>query len=263
VRIAVYRYDRIGWTPNFDQTGSSLVPARFYCPDPPSDGIYRLKAGEAKHLSRVCRFGVGDEVEIFDGRGAATRTTIIALGNNWVDLTAAGESIPERAPQFPLVLASAVPKADRFDWLVEKATELGVGRLIPLVTERTVALPGASKISRLERTIIEASKQCGRARLMLIDPPTRWPAVVDGFGDSSRYLADPTGFPPCQLPAIRSGQPVILAVGPEGGFARAERESAVRAGWKPINLGVYTLRIESAALAGCAVLFSRAEGPLS
>ena len=74
LRIAVYRYDRIRYGPNFDQTRSSLVPARFYCPDPPSDGIYRLKAGEAKHLSRVCRLGVGDEVEIFDGRGIATRT---------------------------------------------------------------------------------------------------------------------------------------------------------------------------------------------
>jgi 16S rRNA (uracil1498-N3)-methyltransferase len=235
------------------------VPARFYCPDSPSEGIYRLKAGEAKHLSHVCRFRVGDEAEIFDGRGGAVRATVIALGNNWVDLTAVGEPIPERAPAFPLVLASAVPKSDRFDWLVEKATELGVGRLIPLITERSVVEPGASKISRLERTIIEASKQCGRTRLMDIDPPTRWPAVVDAFPDSSRYLADPTGFPPCQLPAIRSSQRVILAVGPEGGFTRAERESAERGKWLPFSLGVYTLRIESAALAGCAVLFSRAE----
>jgi 16S rRNA (uracil1498-N3)-methyltransferase len=237
------------------------VPARFYCPDPPSDGIYRLKDGEAKHLSRVCRLGVGDEVEIFDGRGCAARTTVIASGNNWVDLTAVGESIPERAPAIPLVLASAVPKADRFDWLVEKATELGVVRLIPLITERTVALPGASKISRLERTIIEASKQCGRTRLMRIDPPTPWLAVIDAFPDSARYLADRKGFPPCQLPAIPSGQPVVLAVGPEGGFTGAERESAVRAEWLTINLGVNTLRIESAALAGCAILFSRAEEP--
>jgi 16S rRNA (uracil1498-N3)-methyltransferase len=202
---------------------------------------------------------VGAEVEIFDGRGGATRATVIGLGNNWVDLTAGDELIPERAAAFPLVLASAVPKADRFDWLVEKSTELGVERLIPLIAERSVALPGASKISRLERAIIEASKQCGRTRLMLIDPPTRWPAVVDAFPNSSRYLADPKGFPPCQLPAIPCGQPVVLAVGPEGGFTRAERESAVRGEWLPINLGTYRLRIESAALAGCAVLFSRAE----
>ena len=74
------------------------MPARFYCPDPPSDGVYRLKAGEAKHLSRVCRLGVGDEVEIFDGRGGATRAKVIALGNDWVDLVAVGEPIPDACP---------------------------------------------------------------------------------------------------------------------------------------------------------------------
>lgn len=235
------------------------MPARFYCPDPASDGVHRLRDGEAKHLSRVCRLGVGDEVEIFDGRGAATRARVIALGNNWVDLTAVGEPIPERVPAFPLVLASAVPKADRFDWLVEKSTELGVGRLIPLITERTVVEPAATKISRLERTVIEASKQCGRTRLMLIDHPRRWPAIVDAFPHSSRFLADQSGIPPSKLPSVRSGQRVVLAVGPEGGFTPAEREIAARAGWLPISLGAHTLRIESAALAGCAVLFSRAE----
>jgi 16S rRNA (uracil1498-N3)-methyltransferase len=235
------------------------VPARFYCPDPPSDGVFRLKAGEAKHLSRVCRLIVGDEVEIFDGRGVAMRSRVIAIGKDWVDLSALGETIPERAPPFPLVLASAVPKADRFEWLVEKATEIGVSRLVPLISERTVVEPGANKISRLERTIIEASKQCGRTRLMAIDPPQRWAAVVDGFAGSSRFLADPKGVLPCQLRAIPSGQPVVLAVGPEGGFTPDERGTAVRAGWLPISLGVYTLRIESAAVAGCAVLFSRAE----
>jgi 16S rRNA (uracil1498-N3)-methyltransferase len=201
----------------------------------------------------------GDEIEIFDGRGAARRCRIIAVGASSVDLKAVGEAISERTPAFPLVLATAVPKADRLDSLVEKATELGVSRLIPLITERSVVEPGASKISRLERTIIEASKQCGRARLMAIDPPTRWSAIVGAFAQSLRFLADPNGMPPARFPAIACGQPVILAVGPEGGFTPAERESGERTGWYPISLGVYTLRIESAALAGCAVLFSRAE----
>ncbi len=235
------------------------MPARFYCPDPPTDGVYRLKAGEAKHLSRVRRLTAGDEVEIFDGRGNAIRSKVVAVANNSVDLAPLGEPIPERTTPFHLTLASAVPKADRFDWLVEKATELGVSRLIPLICDRSVVEPGASKISRLERTIIEASKQCGRARLMVIDPPTRWPAVVDSFPDSSRYLADAQGVPLNRLPAFAIGQPVILAVGPEGGFTTSEVAVSERAGWLPISLGVYTLRVESAALAGCAALFSKAK----
>jgi 16S rRNA (uracil1498-N3)-methyltransferase len=238
------------------------VPARFFCPDPPTGGCYRLKANEAKHLSRVCRIRVGDEVEIFDGLGFATRSRVSALGNDWVDLTALGEPIPEQVPPFPLVLASAAPKADRLDWLVEKATELGVAQLIPLVTDRTLVEPKASKISRLERTVIEASKQCGRARLMKIDRPTQWSTVVDSFPGSRRFVADAQGMVPKELPEIPRSQSVILAVGPEGGFTPAERDQAGRAGWLPISFGVNTLRIETAAVAGVAALFSRARSRL-
>ena len=237
------------------------MPARFYCPDPPSDGVHRLKAGEARHLSRVCRLGTGDEVEVFDGRGGATRAKVIALGNDWVDLIAVGAPIPDRLPPFPLVLASAVPKADRFDWLVEKATELGVERLIPLICERSVVEPGGSKISRLERAIIEASKQCRRARLMVLDSPIRWGQFAESNPGSLKFVADLEGAPVNQVQRIPSGQPVILAVGPEGGFTPVERDFAGRTGWHSINLGVNTLRIETAGVAGCAALFARAREP--
>ena len=237
------------------------MPARFYCPDPSSDGIHRLKAGEARHLSRVCRLGVGAEVEVFDGRGGATRAKVIAFGVDRIDLIAVGAPIPERVPPFPLVLASAVPKADRFDWLVEKATELGVERLIPLICDRSVVEPALSKISRLERTIIEASKQCRRSRLMVLEPPKRWSQVAESVPGSLKFLADLQGLPANQVQRIPSGQPVILAVGPEGGFTKAERELAGRMGWLGIDLGVNTLRIETAGLAGCAALFTRAKEP--
>ena len=92
-------------------------------------------------MSRVFRLGVGDEIEIFDGAGFATRSRVIALGNDWVDLTAVGEPILGREPPFLLILATAAPKADRLDWLVEKATELGVARLIPLISDRSVVEP--------------------------------------------------------------------------------------------------------------------------
>jgi 16S rRNA (uracil1498-N3)-methyltransferase len=223
--------------------------------------VYRLKAGEARHLSRVCRLGAGDEVEIFDGRGGATRAKVIALGVDRVDLIAVGAPIPERVPPFPLVLASAVPKADRFDWLVEKATELGVERLIPLICERSVVEPGSRKISRLERTIIEASKQCRRSRLMVLEPPVRWPLVAESVPQSLKFFADMAGVPTNLVERIPTGQPVILAIGPEGGFTEAERELAGRTGWLGIELGVNTLRIETAGLAGCAALFTRAKEP--
>ena len=196
------------------------MPTRFYCPNPPNDGVYRLSADEARHLRRVCRLGAGDETEIFDGRGFASCARVIGLGSDWADLTAIGEPIPEREPPLPLVLASAAPKADRLDWLVEKATELGVARLIPLVSDRSVVEPGSSKIARLQCTVIEASKQCGRARLMAIDPPARWSNVVHSFPDFSRFLADADGVSLTLVPRFRRDMPWFLQWAPRAGSRR-------------------------------------------
>ncbi len=235
------------------------MPARFYCPDPPSGGRIRLEGDEARHLSRVCRLGVGDVVEVFDGRGASFKSQVLGLGGDWVDLVTVGDPLAERLPPFSLVLASAVSKGDRFDWLVEKATELGVERLIPLVTERSVVEPGASKLARLRRTIIEASKQCRRNRLMVLDSPMRWANLTGSFPDSLKFVADPAGISGQRLEPIPASQAVILAVGPEGGFTPAEQTLAAEAGWRQISLSVNILRIETAGLAGCALLLARAQ----
>ena len=115
-----------------------IVSQRFYCPDPPRDGRFRLPADEVRHLTRVCRFAPGDRVEIFDGKGFATSALITEVGKDQAVLVAEGPPLQELAPPCPLTLATAIPKGDRFDWLVEKATELGVARLIPLITEHSV-----------------------------------------------------------------------------------------------------------------------------
>jgi 16S rRNA (uracil1498-N3)-methyltransferase len=200
---------------------------------------------------------VGDFVEVFDGRGLATRSEVVAVGDDWVELRIAGPLVPERPSPFALTLATAVPKGERFDWLVEKATELGVARLIPIVTERSVAEPGTSKLSRLRRSIIEASKQCGRNRLMVLESPVRWEPLIGSWHESGKFLADPEGSPVRRGLTISPGRAAILAIGPEGGFTPRERDLALQAGWSPITLSVNTLRIETAALAGCAVLFTR------
>jgi 16S rRNA (uracil1498-N3)-methyltransferase len=230
---------------------------RFYCPNPPRDGRIRLDADEARHMTRVCRLGLADRVEIFDGRGYAALCEIVAIGDDSVELGVRATLSP-RLPPLSLTLATAVAKGDRFDWLVEKATELGVERLIPLVTARSVVTPGPSKLIRLERSIIEASKQCRRHRLMVLDPPITWTELVASRPDGVRFLADPDGDPPTFWPTIVIGQEALLAVGPEGGFTDQERNLARECGWHAISLSVNTLRIETAGLAGCAALLSRA-----
>jgi 16S rRNA (uracil1498-N3)-methyltransferase len=233
------------------------VSDRFFCPVPPRDGRYRLGPEESRHLSRVCRLGVGDRVEIFDGRGFATGAEVVEDGGDCVVLVATGEPIPARQPSCSLVLATAVPKGDRFDWIVEKATELGVDRLIPIVAERSVVVPRGSKLERLRRSIVEASKQCRRASLMRLEEPLEWPRLVGAFPGASTFLADPGGTSPARWPAIPRGRQVVLGVGPEGGLTGAETELAANAGWFAIQLGYNTLRIETAGLAGCAALLAR------
>lgn len=233
------------------------MSARFYSPDPAQNGKLWLAADEARHLSRVCRLGVGDVVEVFDGMGHATNAEIVNVEHGRVELIAIGAPLDGPSIPFSLTLASAVPKGERFDWLVEKATELGVERLIPLVTDRSVVEPGVAKLDRLRRAIIEASKQCGRNRLMVLDAPVRWDEAVGLYADSIRLLADPAGLLSPRWPVISPGRSVVVAVGPEGGFTPLEKTTADQRGWLAIRLSSSTLRIETAGLAACAALLNR------
>jgi 16S rRNA (uracil1498-N3)-methyltransferase len=201
----------------------------------------------------------GEVVEVFDGRGYATLARVISVDSDWVELTAVGTPRPERVAPCRITLASAVPKGNHFDWLVEKATEVGVDRFVPLLTDRSIVEPGSGKLARLCRSIIEASKQCGRNRLMILESPVRWSDLVGTCADSRRFIADCSGTPVGPATAIPRGTPVILAVGPEGGFTDHEQALAQKSGWVPINLGVNTLRIETAGVIGCACLFMQAE----
>ena len=230
---------------------------RFYCPDSPQGGRFVLGPDESRHLARVCRLGAGDRVELFDGRGFATAAEVIAASPEKTELTPLGDPIPERKSRFAVTLVTAVPKGERFDWLIEKATELGVARLIPIVTVRSVVVPRGSKLDRLRRTIVEACKQSRRARLMELEEPLDWLDAVRRFPDGTRLLGDPSGRPSTLWPAVLPGSEVVLTVGPEGGFTEAERQLAIGSGWIPIRLGYNILRIETAGLAGSAALLAR------
>jgi 16S rRNA (uracil1498-N3)-methyltransferase len=235
---------------------------RFYCPDPPRDGLYKLPVDEARHLARVCRHIPGDRVEIFDGKGFATAALIVEIGKDSAMLTAQGTPLRELTPPCLLTLVTAIPKGDRFDWLVEKATELGVARLIPLLTEHSVVDPRDSKLERLRRTIVEASKQSRRSRLMVLDSPRGWAEVVRTTGRTVCLLAQPGGLPPAQWPRFDSHQEVTLAIGPEGGFSRQEQDLALAEGWVPIRLSSQILRVETAGLAGSAAILALCENLL-
>ena len=225
---------------------------RFYCPEPPVDGSAILEGDEARHLIRVRRVGIGGIRRDF--RRARLRPIaprLSALGRDRVELAILGPSESDHAADCSLTLATAVPKGERFDWLVEKATELGVARLIPLVTERSVVDPRSAKLDRLRRVIVEAAKQCRRDRLMELDPPTAWDSLVRSSGrPSMRFVAHPGGRRIASLGLRPGADSAILAIGPEGGFTTVEVDRAIEAGWQAVGLGPTILRVETAALAG-------------
>jgi 16S rRNA (uracil1498-N3)-methyltransferase len=228
---------------------------RFYCPGPWVDGRAMLIGDEAKHLSRVRRVGVGERVELFDGQGRIAEAEVAEIGRDRVDLAILTEGPGGRELNGRLILATAVPKGERFDWLVEKATELGVTQLVPILTERSVVDPRAGKLERLRRLIVEACKQSGRSRLMELEEPLGWDEWLrlGNVGVETRLVAHPGGG---RIPEVKEGFNVTIAIGPEGGFTDAEIAAAEQAGYQGIGLGPTILRVETAALAACAGLLA-------
>jgi 16S rRNA (uracil1498-N3)-methyltransferase len=225
---------------------------RFYTPDALAPGEAFLEGAEAHHLTSVRRFGPGDEVVLFNGDGNEYPALVVAAGKKRVTLHVQRAEPIDRELPFPLVVASALPKADRADFLVEKLTELGVTRFIPLVTERAVVRPKPSAVEKFARAVIEASKQCGRNRLMTVDEPREWAALL-ALPDlpAARFvLHTGEGLPR----ASRSAEGVAVAVGPEGGFTAEELARGVEREWTAASLGPRVLRVETAALVAAARL---------
>lgn len=218
-----------------------------------SDSV-RLEGAEARHLSRVMRFEPGDLVTLFDGQGIESEARITRVAQDLVELTILSRTNDADRPLVELTLATAVPKGERFDWLVEKSVELGVARIVPLITARSIVNPGASKLDRLRRTIVEASKQCGRSRLMELAEPVRWSDFVsrDQSG-AALVIADPSGEPAATAIAVPS-KPLVVAIGPEGGFTPDELEQASQAGARLVSIAPWILRIETAAIAFAALI---------
>ena len=146
-----------------------------------------------------------------------------------------------------------MPKGDRCQFLVEKLTELGVGSFVPLLCERAVIHPREGKREKLERYVIEASKQCGRNVLMRIAEPVAWENYVSsGTAVEVRILAHP--YQAADLgDAVMNAASVRIAVGPEGGFTDDEVAAAIARGWQAVALGPRILRIETAAIALAAL----------
>lgn len=224
---------------------------RFFIELPITGDRATLSGSEVHHLAGVMRAKVGDEVRLFDGSGTEFTGRIELLKKDRCELAILSRDEVSREPAIAITAGVALPKGDRQKWLVEKLTELGVTELVPLLTRRGVVQPGEQAASRLRRSVIEASKQCGRNRLLEISSPVEcgeWFAATDS--QSLRLLADPAGEPiSAVVSSMQNAARVLFAVGPEGGFTPEEVAAAKSAGWRSVSLGRSILRIETAAIA--------------
>jgi 16S rRNA (uracil1498-N3)-methyltransferase len=233
---------------------------RYFVETPIGGERAQLVGSEAHHLLHVMRAKRGDEVTLFDGSGDQFTARIESWGRADIDLEVLTRETVDRVLPIHLTLGVALPKGDRQRWLVEKATELGVSRLTPLVTERSHEHQSESSLVKLRRAVVEASKQCGRNRLMEIVEPTPLAAFLGNDAPVAlRLFAQPGGTALGQLLHEHRGAilgEVAIAIGPEGGFTDHECETAVHHGWQPVSLGNRILRIETAALALAAAVIT-------
>ncbi len=222
---------------------------RFFVETPIISDRAVLVGPEAHHLQHVMRAAVGDEVVLFDGSGREYAARVDRFKRAAVELAITATHVVDRESGRIVVAGVALPKGDRQRWLIEKLVELGVSHVIPLQTERSVVHPAERSLSKLQRFVIEASKQCGRNRLMQVGPLTRFHDFLSAAPDTAmRWFADPTGDLP-EGDTCRD-RTAYLAVGPEGGFSPQELLVARSAGWHVVSLGTRMLRIETA----CVVL---------
>jgi 16S rRNA (uracil1498-N3)-methyltransferase len=219
---------------------------RLFVRQPLDEGVQvEMNAGQANYLGNVMRLRDGAEVLLFDGHSGEWLARIGEIAKKRMTLTV--ERKTREAENIPDVwLAFSPVKRAQTDWLVEKATELGAARLVPVMTQRTVA--ERVKLERLESIAIEAAEQCGRTRLPEIAEPMPLRHFIETL-DPGRdlYFADEAGGDPLAS-AFREGQAAVL-IGPEGGFTDEERAFVRGSGASPISLGPRILRAETAALA--------------
>ena len=229
------------------------LPRLFVCQPLGEGASVELDAAQANYLGNVLRLKEGSELLVFDGASGEWLARIGEVARKRMILAVERRTRePEAIPD--VWLAFAPVKRSQTDWLVEKATELGAARLIPVITQRTVV--ERVKLERLEAIAIEAAEQCGRTRLPEIAEPQRLAAFLQP-NERILYFADEQGGE-ALASAFKPG-PATILTGPEGGFTDEER-AAIRAVPKavPISLGPRILRAETAALAALATYMALA-----
>lgn len=236
---------------------------RFFLPSPKLSGnTLRLTPDEAHHCVTVLRVKSGDRVSVFDGAGSEYLTETNLVGEREVELHVLQKSQTPR-PTYSITLAQALPKNKAMDLIVQKATELGVAEIIPVLSDRSVvrldAAEAGQRVGRWREISLEAAKQCGQNWLPRIAPPCSVKDAVERGRDHDWNLIGSLQPGARPLWEHAGGEPrtrarALLMIGPEGDFTPAEVAVALGAGFHPLSLGPLVLRSETAAIFAVSIV---------
>ncbi|NWF92564.1 MAG: 16S rRNA (uracil(1498)-N(3))-methyltransferase [Syntrophaceae bacterium] len=235
---------------------------RFYVPEPRIEkGMLRIEGGEARHIRRVLRLRAGDEIVVFDGSGKEYEGRIVEEGSSSVVIVIRNTLSSIRESPLETTLAQSLLKGEKMDYVIQKATELGVGEIVPFFSSRSVPLLEKStrltRHRRWERIAAEASKQCGRGIVPKISPLQDYPEVFEKISpEPLRLIFWEEGGVRLKevLEEKRGMKRVFFVVGPEGGFSREEIAYAKERGFIPVTLGGRILRSETASVCCLSIL---------
>jgi 16S rRNA (uracil1498-N3)-methyltransferase len=235
---------------------------RFYIPNPHiQDGLLKIEGDEVKHIRKVLRLKAGDEILVFDGSGKEFEGTIVEEGRSSVMVKVQGIFSSEGDSSLEVTLAQSLLKGEKMDYLIQKATELGVKEIIPFFSSRSVPLLEKSRRPnrhhRWEKIAVEASKQCGRGVVPKIESLQDYSGMLRAAStDHLRLILWEGDGIKLKEVLERSGEKtkIFFVIGPEGGFSPDEVDKAKRAGFVAVTLGKRILRAETASLCLLSIL---------
>lgn len=234
---------------------------RVLAPPPLAHGaLVELPSAAGAHLARVLRMGVGDELAVFDGAGHEFEARIESIRRDRVSVRLHAPRAGASESTLRITLLQGIARGEKMDLILQKATELGVARIVPVLAARSnVRLSAKTAVDKLEhwrRVVTSACEQCGRSRLPELRAPVHLEAAVGQDDANLRLLMDSNADAP-SLPGLlkeRGQGAVSLLVGPEGGLDENELQQARSAGYRACRMGPRVLRTETAGLAAIAIL---------
>ena len=217
---------------------------------------FALDADAAQHVAKALRLKTGDAIVVFDGRGGEYDASLTRVERERVDVKVGPVREPGRESPLEVGLVQGLPEADKMDWIIQKATELGVGWIQPVTCERSVVRLSAERAARREahwrRVAIAAAEQSGRTRIPDVRPTLGFMSWIAAPAEIPRWMLDPSAAPITSQPPVTA--PMELLVGPEGGFAERERELLASRGAIGVSLGPRVLRTETAAIVAMSAI---------